>query len=53
MDIEPLYERFVGGQTFEEFLDSAQSLRDFWHNSAARAAVDAELVERAVRVGGG
>ena len=46
-----LPERFAAAQTFDEFLESAQSLREFWHASANRASVDQELVERAIATG--
>ena len=47
----PLSERFAAAQTFDEFLEGTQTLREFWHASAKRASVDQELVERAIATG--
>jgi hypothetical protein len=44
-------ERFAAAQTFEEFLEGAQTLREFWHASAKRASVDPALGERVVATG--
>lgn len=47
----PLSERFAAAQTFGEFLDAAQAMREFWHASARRASVEPALVERAIATG--
>lgn len=47
----PVAERFAAAQTFAEFLESAQALREFWNASARRASGDPALVERVIATG--